>query len=127
MELSIFLAKILGPLFTIMILGALANRALLNRMVDEAENNISLTYLSGSLALLIGLLLVISHNVWETNWRVFITLIGWISIIKGLIRIFAPNKVVSIWRSIMSGGAYKIILIIFLIIGLILTYQGYWG
>ena len=100
---------------------------MVRKMLDEAENNISSVYVTGVLSLIVGMLVVVSHNVWEGSWRVLITLIGWISIIKGLIRLFSPHTVVSVGRRVMHGSLYTMLMVIFLIIGLVLTYNGFWA
>jgi VanZ family protein len=32
------------------------------------------------------------HNLWVADWRVVITIIGWLSILKGAIRILLPGR-----------------------------------
>ena len=46
---------------------------------------------SGYLALILGLVTVILHNVWVADWRIVITIFGWISLIKGIVRIGFPE------------------------------------
>ena len=49
------------------------------------------TLVSGYLALIIGLATVILHNVWVADWRVVITVFGWLSLLKGIVRIGFPE------------------------------------
>lgn len=53
--------------------------------------NRSFIFLSGYIALIIGLITVILHNVWVSDWRVVITILGWIALIKGVVRIGFPE------------------------------------
>jgi len=48
------------------------------------------TLLSGYLALTLGVATVILHNVWVADWRVVITIFGWLSVLKGVVRIGFP-------------------------------------
>ena len=47
-------------------------------------------YFFGIFALIIGLLVVLSHNVWEADYRVVITIIGWLALIKGIAYLTLP-------------------------------------
>ena len=52
-----------------------------------------LIYLSGVLSLLAGLAIVIAHNRWSGGWPVIITVLGWLMVIGGVIRIVVPQVV----------------------------------
>jgi hypothetical protein len=58
--------------------------------------------LSGLLSLLAGLAIVNLHNTWCADWRVIVTILGWLMTIGGVIRIIVPQVAVaigSLWRS----------------------------
>jgi uncharacterized protein YjeT (DUF2065 family) len=81
--------------------------------------------LAGILALLAGLAIVNTHNVW-TGWPVIITLLGWISIIAGIARMAFPEIVRSIGEKMVTNettlriaGASQIAL------GGLLAFMGY--
>ena len=84
MELSVFLAKVLGLYLVIVAPAALLNRRHFPRLIKEFSDSLAMVVLSGFVALVLGLLLVVSHNVWTTDWRVIITLLGWLTLIKVL-------------------------------------------
>lgn len=90
MEWSIFLGKFFGIYLIIMSIFILIRQHLLNEVVDSFLKNSGLMYFSGSLLVFFGLLLVLSHNVWQFNWRVIITLLGYLMLLKGLMRLFFP-------------------------------------
>ena len=48
-------------------------------------------FLSGLLALTVGIAMAVSHSVWELSWRGLITLFGYLSIAKGVVRIGFPE------------------------------------
>lgn len=72
-------------------------------MINDLERNFTLLYLSGILALVMGLLIVVSHNVWTSDWRVIITIFGWMAIFKGLVRLFIPEKVGALARKFTAN------------------------
>ena len=80
MELSVFLAKVLGLYLVIVAPAALLNRKHFPRLIKEFSDSLAMVVLSGFVALVLGLLLVVSHNVWTADWRVIITLLGWVTL-----------------------------------------------
>jgi len=87
METSLFLAKALGLYMAIACFGLLVNtrarKVIIHAFEDEGR-----IIMSGISALIIGILIVISHNVWTYDWRVIITLSGWAALLKGVARIY---------------------------------------
>ncbi|PFK43985.1 hypothetical protein COI93_09550 [Bacillus cereus] len=45
----------------------------------------------GFLSIFLGLSTVILHNIWDFNWQGFVTLIGWLSLLKGIYIIAYPE------------------------------------
>lgn len=93
MESSLLLARITGPILLVVGIGILINLEYYRRIVAEFATNPFQLYLSGVMALLLGVLIVAFHNVWELRWPVIITLIGWGATLKGIVRIAAPGFV----------------------------------
>jgi hypothetical protein len=128
MGTSIFLAKILGPYCLIMAGGALLNRGFYQKIVDDFLKNAALVYLGGVFALLFGLFIVAVHNIWDSNWPVVITLIGWLSILKGARIILFPNSLAAMVEFHKTNPKILAIrLFSVLAIGLSLTYFGYFA
>jgi len=48
-------------------------------------------YLSGALMVIGGLAVVRAHNRWTRDWTVLVTLSGWLFLLLGLLRMFAPE------------------------------------
>lgn len=92
MEASVFIAKVLGPLFVVMGAGLLTNPAGFRAIGKEFLKSDALIYIAGFMALVMGLLIVASHNIWVAGWPVIITVFGWISLAAGIARmLFADN------------------------------------
>ena len=53
-----------------------------------------------------GLAVVLSHNVWVLNWPLIITLLGWIAVISGALRIFAPDRAIKIGKKAIMRREY---------------------
>ena len=126
MNSAILIAKILGPTYLIIGLGILRNGALLSAVIRDFAESPALLYLSGVLSLLIGTWIVRIHSAWNADWTLVITLLGWIAIIRGAVRLLAPEwsqatMLASAERSplIQIAGAAALVL------GGILTAGGY--
>jgi hypothetical protein len=48
-----------------------------------------------------GLAIVLTHNVWTADWRVLITLFGWLNAIGGAVRLLAPDTVMRTGRAML--------------------------
>jgi len=91
MEITIFLARFWGSLF--MILGGLSvGTKLLGRIIGYTDDK-TITISTGYITFLLGLATVVSHNIWTTDWRVAITILGWITLFKGIEKIGFPDRV----------------------------------
>jgi len=126
MQTSIFIAKLLGPVFVLVGIAILSKPEAFRALLKEFIESRVMMYLAGFLGLVGGLALVLTHNVWSLDWRLIITLIGWASVVRAVVTIFQPQQIVSLGlkaiehRRIFFGAA-----VIDLIIGLILSYFGY--
>ena len=126
METSLFIARIIGPVYLIIAAGMLLNRAFYLRVMEDYGKNAALIFMGGLGALLFGFLIVLSHNVWTLNWTLIITLFGWGAIIKGTWLMLFPDrlpKVMQAYRkntglTLMHGMAA-------FVLGLCLTFLGY--
>ena len=73
-----------------------------------------------------GLATVLAHNVWIGDWRLIITLFGWLCAIGGTIRIIYPQLAIAVGDSVYSHPVAPLIAgIAMLILGFVLVYCGY--
>ena len=91
MELSLFLAELLGIYLLIVAVLWAARGAVISDAIEELFAIRPMLFLSGLLPLAIGIAMAISHSVWELSWRGLITLFGYVSIGKGIVRISFPE------------------------------------
>lgn len=53
----------------------------------------AVTVSTGYITFLLGLVTVVLHSVWVADWRVAITILGWVTLIKGVLKIGFPGHV----------------------------------
>lgn len=125
MDISIFLAQVFGLYFIFVGVVLLIRRDTISSLM-AALNHRGFMYLSGFIVLMVSIPLVLIHNVWDGSWRVIITMLVWITLIKGLMLIFAPEFMGDIAAKLtkhLPWLRYCIWMII--ILGLYLVYIGF--
>ena len=126
MQTSRFLAQLIGPTFLVIGLGMLANREGYRTMAREFLKSRALIYLAGLLALVPGLAIVIVHNVWAPDWRLIITIFGWLAVIGGVFRLLFPQKVTAIGEKMVASTRYMLVGgVVVMALGAILGFYGY--
>jgi len=128
MAASIFIARLLGPVLILIGLALLLRGEAFREILREFLASKALHYLAGVLGLLGGLALVLTHNVWTADWRVIITLIGWLAIVRAIVTIFWPDHLVALGNAMLrSRKAFPVSATIDILLGLVLCYYAYPG
>jgi hypothetical protein len=126
MQTSRFLARLIGPLLITIGVGFLINGDIYMTMAGQFLQSFALIYVSGLLALVGGLAIVNTHNVWIGDWRIVITILGWAAVVGGVLRIVFPQWVEQIGTTMLSNrGAVTGAWIVLLLLGIWLSYAGY--
>jgi uncharacterized membrane protein len=123
---SSFLAKLIGPVLAVIGVGMLLDRPGYRAMAQEFLASRALIYVAGLLALVPGLAIVLTHNVWAADWRILITLLGWLAAAGGVFRILCPQQVTRIGNAMLAREQYLTISgAVMLALGAILCFTGY--
>ncbi len=126
MPTSIFLARLLGPILLVPGLGLLFNPRGFRTIAAEVLGSLTLVYLFGVMDFATGLAIVLTHNVWTANWRVLITLIGWLMLLRGAARILIPDTIMGYAAKLVRNKQFYLVSgIVLIILGLVLCYFGY--
>ena len=76
-----------------MILGFSSFAAGFLRRVIKYTDDKTITISTGYITFLLGLFTVVFHQLWVFDWRVFVTILGWITLFKGIGKIIFPERV----------------------------------
>jgi hypothetical protein len=106
MQTSVFLARLIGPVMLVVGLAVFANQRAFHDMAEEFLASRALLFLSGLLIMPMGLAVVLTHNVWTADWRVLITLFGWLNAIGGAARLLAPDTVMKTGRAMLRRAYF---------------------
>ena len=102
MSTSVFLARLIGPVLLVIGLAVFANQRGFRELAEEFLASKALLFLSGLLIMPVGLAIVLTHNIWAADGRVMITLFGWLNLIGGAMRLFAPTYVIQTGRVMLK-------------------------
>lgn len=123
MDKSIFLAEFWGWYLIIFFFILVLNTKRIKQMLDFVKDEKWLLFMS-IVAIILGLLSVIYHNIWTNDWRIIITLFGWIALFKGIF-FFAFPKLTNKWFNNFQVKWVQFILIIMLFGGIYLLNKAY--
>ena len=93
MDNSIFLAKFWGWYLIIFFLILSFNPKRIKQIFTDL-NDEKFLIITAFVAIIVGLLNILFHNIWEPSWKLIITLIGWISLFIGLALFIFPNRTI---------------------------------
>jgi hypothetical protein len=124
---TIFLSRLLGLYSVLVGLAMVAHRQATIETIRAMMHNAPVLYVVGVIALAAGLAMVLGHNVWHGGvLPVVVTLVGWLSLIKGLVILFLPAQLAG---RCLLGGHYELHFYlnaaIAIILGAYLTYAGF--
>jgi hypothetical protein len=124
MALSIFLAKLLGLYFLVFAVLFLFRKHQIEAEAKGMMASKGIMAVSAEISLIFGLAIVIDHSIWESSWRGLITLIGYLMILKAVMRFAFPNAVKKMASAFMGKGYWLVVIILFAL-GIYLTYCGF--
>lgn len=126
MDTSKFLSKTCGIYFIIVSTAMLMNMSQFLTLVNNLVNDATLMFVTGFFTLILGVLMVVSHNIWQWSWRAVITILAWLTLFKGSSILICPQFIESVSRSFVQSAQYAYIAAgVDLTLGLILCYLGF--
>lgn len=120
--------QIFGLTFFAIGMGMLANPKLIKSIMDELKSNTLGALYGGLISFTIGFFLVTFHNTWNGGWSLIITIMGWLSLFKGLAFLIHPAGTYSFYKKILGYKNFGSLAAWFVIIlGLLSLYLGYFA
>ncbi len=91
MNLSLYLGRFFGLYLLIAGLLLIVRGHSLRVIIHDFYKSPPLIVIGGALAVILGLLLVLAHNVWDWSWRVIVTLLAYSTLIRGILHLYLPE------------------------------------
>jgi hypothetical protein len=126
MTISKTIAGLIGPTLVALAAALLINLSSISALVEPVSHDPALVLVSGVLSFVAGLAVVRVHNHWSGDWAVLVTILGWLLLIGGLVRMLFP-----IWLAGMAAtlgqrtGFIAGEAVVLLLIGAFLSYNAY--
>ncbi len=129
METSLLVAQFLGVIYLVLGLGLLFNTGYYQKAFSGFVKDGTAMYFGGLCALVVGLLLTKYHNIWTGEWWiVFISLIGWLALIKGILIFLVPKNMARLTQPwLKTKGIFYIMVLFMLALGVIFSYYGFFA
>lgn len=126
MDVALLVAKLYGAVSVALGLGMLINSKYYKKVFVDMMKDATFMFMWSIFAIIVGLLIVLNHNVWEATWVVLVTLIGWIGLVKGVVLLVFPG-IVKIFEGWFKNTAFYIAAGFgSLVLGVIFLYLGFY-
>jgi hypothetical protein len=126
--LTLQLARVWGIAALVIALGALTAPKRMSAAMADFERSPGLVFLAAILALGIGLIQVMFHNLWTDPTAIIVSLIGWLAIVKGIVLMAIPEPVMKLAASsAASPSTVRLYGVLILILAIVLLVLGLGG
>lgn len=126
MPYSNYLARLIGPPLSVIGAAMVIHPATYLSAAIDSLKSPALLYFAAAVALTAGVALVLAHNVWVADWRILVTLFGWISIVDSALWLLLTDTYVSMWAGVLTGKtAVHVGGAMVFALGAVLSYFGY--
>ena len=123
METSMFLAKFWGLylmiFFVVLVFHPKRIRDIFGYLKDP-----KFLLITAFVAIIMGILNILVHNLWANDWRLLITLIGWISMFIGIMFFTFPMKLAE-WLQFKNVKIFQVLYVLLLFLGAFLLSKGF--
>jgi hypothetical protein len=94
----------------------LFHKSYFSAVMTDLANSKGLLWVTGLITFVMGMVIVVLCNVWSADWRVLVTLLGWLTVIEGAVITLFPSSMMPFYRRFLSNhlliysGVYALVL-----------------
>ncbi len=119
-------ARVLGPYLVIVTITAVARASQMRTLASEFGANPAWAWVTGAFILLAGLVVVALHQYWGSAAAIIVSVLGWMTALKGLFLLAIPRSYVSAVNSAVDPSIWwRAGFVVIALVGLYLTYVGW--
>jgi hypothetical protein len=124
---TIYLGRLIGLYCVLLALAMISHKQATVETIIALMHDAPVLLLASIVAMAAGLAIVLGHNVWSGGvLPVVVTLVGWISLTKGLILLFLPPAYSLVYfEALRYGQFFYVYMSVTLIIGIYLTFSSF--
>ena len=123
MDTSLFLAKFWGWYLLIFFFVLSFNPRRIQQIFEDLKDQ-KFLILTAFAAIIIGLLNILFHNIWELSWKFIITILGWTSLFIGL-GLFVFPEPTTRKLAVLNLKFVQTIYVLLFLLGIFLLNMGY--
>jgi hypothetical protein len=117
------LSVLMGSAFVVVGISVF-NKSYFNAVMADFVNSKGLLWITGFITFVIGMVIVALHNVWSADWRLLVTVLGWLTVLKGAIIMLFPSSMNLLYRKVLSKHLLTYSGIYALVLGVLLLFLG---
>lgn len=121
--MSNIFAQLFGMVFVVLGLSMAFNKRWTANAVEELFKNQGLMWLAGFMTLLLGAMTITLNNVWTSGLPFWITLLGWLTFLKGAMILLFPQVTHAYYKNMSKGNAFVYGGIFVFLLGAVLMMQ----
>lgn len=117
---SSLLSQVFGLYLLIMAIIMLSRQSFYRELIMNINPKGPGAFISAAWGLLLGLLMVLMHNVWVMEPRVLVTLLGWVILFKSVMWLSMPDCMASMAKKVYAGNGFYVAVIVMAVLGMML-------
>ncbi len=125
--LTLFFAKAIGLYMIAAGIGGFTSAGRWRAILEEMKNQTTLVLFGGILAYLVGIAMVLTHNVWTDPLAIAVSIVGWLALLKGLVLLCLPDPLMNVAHGMARPGASKVWSLFAIAVGALFLYGGIYG
>ncbi len=123
MDVSVFLAKFWGWYLITFFFILSFNPTRIKQIFEDLKDQ-KFVIITAFMAIIVGLINILFHNVWEPSWKFIITAIGWISLGIGLNLFIFPAGTAK-WLEFVNVKLVQVLYVLLFLTGVFLLNAAY--
>jgi len=119
------IGQVLGLFFVIMTIVMVTRAEYYRSVMKNLKVDNGVIGLSASVTLILGLLLMVTHNRWEMDPDLILTVVAWIITLKAVLWLSFPEKMLAFSKKLYASNLYYVAAVIVGLAGVLLMSEGY--
>ncbi|MFT7557346.1 MAG: hypothetical protein ACI83D_000009 [Planctomycetota bacterium] len=126
LPITIFLTQFFGIFLVAIALSMALRRKMMLRIIHDVFGNRGVTYVWGTVMLIISLFIILNHFLWTNLPEIVVSVLGWLMLVESLMYIFLRKKAfIKMEKKFTKSKIYSALLVLNFIAGLYLVYVGF--
>lgn len=121
---SFLLSQVLGAFLFIVAIIIMSRMYYYRKIILNLQPQDPIIPVSALMGLLLGVALVVTHNVWTFKHLTVITILSWFILIKSLLWLALPEKMLALAKRMTAGTGYYWLIVGLLIAGVVFLGKG---